>query len=91
MISSAGGSAIALRVDHTVEREVEEVFERVVREGLAERMPRHGVSNSLGVIVEDAIVVAALILGGVLDACPALKAWLVPPVRLVRRGPRACR
>src|ERR1700675_3737820 len=32
MISSAGGSAIALRVDHTVEREVEEVFERVVRE-----------------------------------------------------------
>jgi NAD(P)-dependent dehydrogenase (short-subunit alcohol dehydrogenase family) len=32
MISSAGGSAIALRVDHTVEREVEEVFGRVVRE-----------------------------------------------------------
>jgi hypothetical protein len=32
MISSAGGPAIALRVDHTVEREVEEVFERVVRE-----------------------------------------------------------
>jgi len=32
MISSAGGSAIALRVDHTVEREVEEVFLRVVRE-----------------------------------------------------------
>jgi NAD(P)-dependent dehydrogenase (short-subunit alcohol dehydrogenase family) len=31
MISSAGGSAIALRVDHTVEREVEEVFGRVVR------------------------------------------------------------
>src|SRR4249920_73938 len=41
---------------------------------MAERMPRHGVSNSLGVIVEDAIVVAALILGGVLDACPGLKA-----------------
>src|SRR5580698_5814454 len=32
MISSAGGSAIALRVDHTVEREVQEVFGRVVRE-----------------------------------------------------------
>jgi len=32
MISSAGGSAIALRVDHTVEREVEELFGRVVRE-----------------------------------------------------------
>src|SRR5580698_10090874 len=32
MISSAGGSAIALRVDHTVEREAEEVFGRVVRE-----------------------------------------------------------
>ena len=32
MINSAGGSAIALRVDHTVEREVEEVFGRVVRE-----------------------------------------------------------
>src|SRR5215470_17884657 len=32
MIGSAGGSAIALRVDHAVEREVEELFERVVRE-----------------------------------------------------------
>jgi len=32
MISSAGGSAIALRVDHTVEREVEELLGRVVRE-----------------------------------------------------------
>ena len=32
MISSAGGSAIALHVDHTVERKVEEVFGRVVRE-----------------------------------------------------------
>src|SRR5438034_10762164 len=30
MISSAGGSAIALRVDRTGEREVEEVFLRVV-------------------------------------------------------------
>src|SRR5215469_5461275 len=32
MINSAGGSAIALRVDHTVESEVEEAFGRVVRE-----------------------------------------------------------
>ena len=32
MISSAGGSAVALRVDHTVEGEVEELFLRVVRE-----------------------------------------------------------
>ncbi len=32
MIRSAGGSAIALRVDHTVEAEVEELFRRVVRE-----------------------------------------------------------
>ena len=30
MISSAGGSAIALRVNHTVEREVEELFGCVV-------------------------------------------------------------
>ena len=43
---------------------------------MAERMPRHGLSNSLGVIVEDAIVVAVLILGGVLDACPDLKACI---------------
>jgi aminocarboxymuconate-semialdehyde decarboxylase len=39
-------------------------------------MPRHGLFNSLGVIVEDAIVVAALILGGVLDACPGLRACI---------------
>ena len=32
MICSAGGSAIAVRVDHTVEKEVEELFGRVVRE-----------------------------------------------------------
>src|ERR1700685_3434961 len=32
MITSAGGAAIALRVDHTVESEVEELFARVVRE-----------------------------------------------------------
>src|SRR5438270_65351 len=34
---------------------------------------RHGFFNSLGVIMEDAIVVAMLIFGGVLDACPDLK------------------
>jgi aminocarboxymuconate-semialdehyde decarboxylase len=37
------------------------------------RTTRYGLFNSLGVIVEDAIVVAVLILGGVLDACPDLK------------------
>ena len=41
---------------------------------MMDRAPRHGLANSLGVIVEDAIVVAVLILGGILDACPALKA-----------------
>jgi aminocarboxymuconate-semialdehyde decarboxylase len=37
------------------------------------RTTRYGLFNSLGVIVEDAIVVAILILGGILDACPELK------------------
>ena len=32
MISAAGGSAVALRVDHTVEEEVEALFQRVERE-----------------------------------------------------------
>ena len=32
MINAAGGSAIALRVDHTVEEEVEALFQRVERE-----------------------------------------------------------
>src|SRR5215468_270942 len=32
MISAAGGSAVALRVDHTVEEEVEALFHRVERE-----------------------------------------------------------
>ena len=36
----------------------------------AERAGRYGLGNSLGVIVEDAIVVAILILGGILEACP---------------------
>ena len=40
---------------------------------LMERTSRDGLFNSLGVIVEDAIVVAILIFGGILDACPDLK------------------
>jgi len=40
---------------------------------LMARIPRYGLSNSLGVIVEDAIVVAILIFGGILEACPELK------------------
>src|SRR4051794_8493686 len=40
---------------------------------LIERMPRHGLVNSLGVILDDAIVAAVLICGGVLEACPDLR------------------
>jgi aminocarboxymuconate-semialdehyde decarboxylase len=40
---------------------------------MMQRAARYGLSNSLGVIVEDAIVVAILIFGGILDACPDLK------------------
>ncbi len=40
---------------------------------MMQRTTRYGLSNSLGVIVEDAIVVAILIFGGILDACPDLK------------------
>jgi len=40
---------------------------------MMERASRHGLPNSLGVIVEDAILVASLIFGGVFDACPNLK------------------
>jgi len=40
---------------------------------MMQRAARYGLSNSLGVIVEDAIVVAVLIFGGILDACPSLK------------------
>ena len=40
---------------------------------MLERAGRYGLNNSLGVIVEDAIVVAVLIFGGVLEACPSLK------------------
>ena len=39
---------------------------------LFQRIPRHGLSNSLGVILDDAIVTAVLICGGVLEACPDL-------------------
>lgn len=37
------------------------------------RIDRYGLSNSIGVPVEDALVVATLIFGGILDACPDLK------------------
>jgi aminocarboxymuconate-semialdehyde decarboxylase len=43
---------------------------------LVERTTKYGLPNSLGVIVEDAIVVAILIFGGILDACPDLKACI---------------
>jgi aminocarboxymuconate-semialdehyde decarboxylase len=34
---------------------------------------RYGLGNSIGVILEDTLVVAALIFGGILDRCPNLK------------------
>ncbi|PWU17016.1 MAG: amidohydrolase [Candidatus Rokuibacteriota bacterium] len=37
------------------------------------RTSRYGLANSIGVIVEDTLVVAILIFGGILDACPDLK------------------
>ncbi|MDH4150805.1 MAG: amidohydrolase [Betaproteobacteria bacterium] len=40
---------------------------------LADRIKRHGLNNSLGVILDDAIVTAVLICGGVLEKCPDLK------------------
>jgi aminocarboxymuconate-semialdehyde decarboxylase len=40
---------------------------------LMQRIKRHGLSNSLGVILDDAIVVGVLICGGVLEACPNIK------------------
>ena len=39
-----------------------------------ERIDRYSLSNSVGVPVEDALMVATLIFGGILDACPNLKA-----------------
>ena len=38
-----------------------------------QRTDRYGLSNSIGVIVEDTLVVAILIFGGILDKCPDLK------------------
>jgi len=43
---------------------------------LMQRTPRDGLFNSLGVILDDAIVVAILISGGVLEACPNLRACI---------------
>ena len=40
---------------------------------LVERIKRHGLNNSLGVILDDAIVTAILLAGGVLEKCPDLK------------------
>lgn len=40
---------------------------------LLQRTERYGLANSIGVIVEDALIVAILIFGGILDACPDLK------------------
>jgi aminocarboxymuconate-semialdehyde decarboxylase len=40
---------------------------------LTDRIAKYGLFNSLGVILDDAIVVAILIAGGVLEACPDLR------------------
>ncbi len=40
---------------------------------LRDRIPRDGLANSLGVILDDAIVTAILICGGVLEACPDIR------------------
>jgi aminocarboxymuconate-semialdehyde decarboxylase len=40
---------------------------------LMQRTKRHGLFNSLGVILDDAIVAAILICGGVLEACPKIR------------------
>ena len=40
---------------------------------LLQRTARYGLANSIGVIVEDTLIVATLIFGGILDACPDLK------------------
>jgi len=40
---------------------------------LAHRGAQYGLANSLGVIVEDTLIVAILIFGGILDACPELR------------------
>ena len=38
-----------------------------------ERTLRYGIPNSVGVVLEDALVVATLICGGILDECPNLR------------------
>jgi len=43
---------------------------------LRQRTVRDGLINSLGVILDDAIVAAILIAGGVLEACPKLRACI---------------
>jgi aminocarboxymuconate-semialdehyde decarboxylase len=43
---------------------------------MMQRTTRYGLFNTLGVIVDDAFCVAILILGGILDACPDLKACI---------------
>jgi len=40
---------------------------------LSDRIKRHGLNNSLGVILDDAIVTAVLLAGGVLEKCPDVK------------------
>ena len=40
---------------------------------LMQRIRRHGLFNSLGVILDDAIVASILICGGVLEACPNIR------------------
>ncbi len=40
---------------------------------LLARTDKYGISNSIGVPVEDALVVATLIFGGIFEACPGLK------------------
>jgi len=40
---------------------------------LTERIARYGLPNSVGVILDDAIVTAVLICGGVLEACPDIR------------------
>jgi aminocarboxymuconate-semialdehyde decarboxylase len=43
---------------------------------MLQRTTRYGLFNSLGVILDDAFCVAILILGGILEACPSLKACI---------------
>jgi aminocarboxymuconate-semialdehyde decarboxylase len=55
---------------------------------LAERINRYGLANSMGVILDDAIVTAVLICGGVLEACPNIRICMPTAVgRVLRDGP----